>query len=151
MASTKVLIVDDHIGDITWLVDFLEDRGYTTDHDTNEMAARRRLEQIRNGDLEYAHAIVDIMVSIDDITELMELDEKFYRDSRDTGLRLCQYARKELKISKTVLPIVCLSAAADREEIRSGLKELNIELYSRAPQSKDEDIREYLIENLAVV
>ncbi len=151
MPSTKVLVVDDHIGDITWLVDFLRKRGYTTEHDTNEMAARRRLKQIKDGDLEYALAIIDIMVSIDVISELMELNETFYKDSKATGLRLCRYAREELRISKTVLPIVCLSAAADREEIRSGLDELGIELYSRVPQTKDEDIREYLIENLATV
>lgn len=144
MTPDRVLIIDDHIGDITWLVDYLEDRGYGVDQDTNEVAARQRLALIKEGKAAYTLAIIDIMVSIMDIMEIVELDDDFYEESRNTGLRLCQYARNELGIHEKTLPIVCISAAADREDIKAGLDELKIRLFSRVPQAPEESIREYL-------
>ena len=37
-SSSEILLVDDHIGDISWLVDFLEAHGYVVDQVTNEEA-----------------------------------------------------------------------------------------------------------------
>ncbi len=151
-SEARVLLVDDHIGDVTWLVDFLEDRGYNVDQVTNEEAARRKLEAVKAavkaGQETYVLAIIDIMVSIKDIMDLVNLDEKFFEESRETGIRLCAYAREELALEPDDLPIVCISARSDHEEIRKPLGQLGIRLFSRVPQSREESIREYLKERL---
>ncbi len=152
-SSNGILLVDDHIGDISWLVDLLEARGYEVDQVTNEDAARRRLEGVKEslekGRATYVLAIVDIMVSTRDIMDLVKLTEEFYAESKDTGIRLCQYARDELKISAEHLPIVCISARADLENFKPQLDRLRISLFSRTPQTSGESIRDYLEENLS--
>ena len=148
--SEQILLVDDHIGDVTWLVDFLEHHGYEVVQVTNEKDAREKLEEVEKGQATYVLAIIDIMVSIRDIMDLVDLDEKFYEESRETGIRLCAYAREELKIKPEVLPIVCISARSDHEEIQKPLRQLGIRLFSRVPQSREESIREYLKEKLPV-
>ena len=147
-SEARILLVDDHIGDVTWLVDFLEARGYEVDQVANEEAARHKLEAVKDGRESYALAIIDIMVSIKDIMDLVNLDEKFFEESRETGIRLCAYARKDLKLDAGDLLIVCISARSDHEEIQKSLLELGIRLFSRVPQTRDESIREYLKETL---
>lgn len=146
-ATAKVLLVDDHIGDIRWLIDFLEWRGYEVDQITNEEAARRQLEAVKEGSSSYALAIIDIMVSIKDIMDLVEPNERFYEQSRDTGIRLCHYARKELGLSAERLPIVCISARDD-DEVKRSLEELDVPLFSRTPQAVEDSIREYITDAL---
>jgi CheY-like chemotaxis protein len=146
----EVLLVDDHAGDVIWMIEFLEERGYRVHEITNEEAARRQLEAVKKGDASYALAIIDIMVAIKDIMDLVESKERFYEKSRDTGIRLCYYARKELGISAETLPIVCVSARDD-DQARQLLEELDIPLYSRTPQTPEEDIREYLRKKLPTV
>ncbi len=148
----RILLVDDHIGDISWLVDLLEARGYEVEQVTNEEAARRVLEGVKERLAEgqtagYGLAVVDIMVSIKDIMDLVDLDEKFYEQSKDTGVRLCRYARDELEISADDLPIVCISARADQEEFKPQLDQLGIPLFSRTPQNPEESIRSYIEDN----
>ena len=147
-SNNRVLLVDDHVGDITWLIDFLEARGYEVDQVTNEMAARRKLKRIKE-DLAknlrtYELAIIDIMVSTRDIMELVALTNDFYEKSKETGIRLCQYARDDLKISAKRLPIVCISARPDTDDFQPKLEELGIRLFSRTPQTAEESIRDYL-------
>ncbi len=139
-----VLIVDDHIDDISWLVDLLQHRGYKVHVETNEKDARRQLEHVREGKVIFCLAIIDIMVSVSDISELANLDEKFYSSSRETGVRLCRYARQELGISSETLPIACISARADHEHIQQLLGDLTIPLFSRVPQSREESLREFV-------
>lgn len=147
-ALGKVLLIDDHVGDISWLIDFLEARGYQVDQETNEVDARAKLESVKEGESAYNLAIIDIMVSIMDIMDLVDLDDDYFEKSRETGLRLCRYARKELGISEVQLPIVCISAATDREEIQKGLEELGVPLYSRVPQAPENSIRNFLEQHL---
>jgi len=143
----EVLLVDDHAGDVRWMIEFLEERGYRVHEITNEEAARRQLEAVKKGDVSYALAIIDIMVAIKNIMDLLGSKEEFYEKSRDTGIRLCHYARKELGISAERLPIVCLSARDD-DKVRQLLDELEITLYSRTPQTSEDSIREYLKKKL---
>jgi CheY-like chemotaxis protein len=148
----KILLIDDRIGDIRWLVDDLEYRGYEVDQVANERDAKLMLEEIRRnldaGQESYSLAIVDIMVPIMDIMDLVDLEDDFYEDSAKTGIRLCRYAREELRISEDELPIVCLSSRSDEEEIRRELEEIGIlKLFSRVPQSSKEDIRTYIGKN----
>ncbi len=150
---SRVLLVDDHIGDISWLVDLLEARGYVIDQVTNEEAARSVLEGAKErldegGATDYELAVIDIMVSIKDIMDLVDLDDNFYEQSKDTGVRLCRYARDELGISQEDLPIVCISARADQDEFKPQLDQLGIPLFSRTPQSPEESIRNYVEGNL---
>lgn len=152
-ASREVLLVDDRKGDILWLFDFLEMRGYSVRHVTNEQAARSRLEQMKAGEVHYALALMDIMVAIKDIMDMVELDdeldEKFLGDSRTTGIRLCRWIREELDISSEELPIVCISARPDIADIRRELKEIDpaIQIFGQMAENPEE-FRSWLTENL---
>lgn len=148
MSETKrVFIVDDRIGDLAWLLDLIRGRGYEVILTTNEQAARKRLQAVQKGEESYVLAIVDVMVATHDLLELVALDEKFFKDSRNTGIRLCEYARKELGISPEVLPIVCLTARED-EAVKTAMHELGIRLFHRAPPSPEESIRGFIEERL---
>jgi CheY-like chemotaxis protein len=144
MSKTSVLLVDDRIGDITWLIDLLESYSSSIDLVSNEVDARERFSRFEKGSVFYRLAIVDIMVSVKSVMDLVQLDESFYAESSKTGLRLCSYAREELGICKKALPIVCISARADDEDIRQELERLGVPLYSRVPQSSEDDLGGYI-------
>ena len=147
MSSTpKILLVDDHLGDILPLIQRLEWLGYSIDHFTNEEAARGALETVSAGAATYALAIIDIMVSTKDIMDLVDLDDAFFGNSQDTGIRLCEYARGELGISVEQLPIICISARDD-DDVKNALGVLGIPLYGRIPKPGD-SIFDYLDANL---
>ncbi len=129
--ANKILLVDDSIGDITWVLDLVEDLGYSVDHATNEESARHKLGLVAKEKQSYVLAIIDIMVSVKDIMDLVKLDKRFYEESRDTGIRLCRYARKELEISHEDLPIVCMSARSDDTNVVQALDELGICIFGR--------------------
>jgi CheY-like chemotaxis protein len=145
--TKRVFIVDDRIGDLAWLLDLIRSRGYEVVLTTNEQAARKQLEAVRKGGESYVLAIVDVMVATHDLLDLVALDEKFFEDSRNTGIRLCEYARKELGISPEVLPIVCLTARED-EAVKIAMDDLGIRLFHRAPPSPEESIRSFVEERL---
>ena len=147
--ARKVLIVDDQIGDIGWAMDLLRHYGYLIDVATNEEAACRRLEKVSRSELSYSLAIFDIMVATRDMEDLVEIDEQFLEESRDTGVRLCQYVRTELQIPASMLPIVCISARDDDSELRYTLRKLGIPLFSRTPQNTEESLRHYIDKHLA--
>lgn len=144
----KVLIVDDQIGDIRWVIDLLSHYRYSVDVETNEEAARRRLDMVSRSEVSYVLAIIDIMVATRDMEDLVEIDEEFLEESKDTGVRLCEYARKNLQIPPSKLPIVCFSARDDDPELRHALSKLRIPLFSRTPQSVGESLRDYIDKNL---
>ena len=146
----RVFIVDDRIGDLTWLLDLISRRGYEVLLATNEQAARKRLEAVQKGEESYVLAIMDVMVATHDLVDLIALDEKFFEDSRDTGIRLCEFARQELGIPPEVLPIVCLTARED-EKVKAAMHQLDIPLFHRAPHSPEESIRGFIEERLPVV
>ncbi len=141
--SSRVLIVDDIPGDITWLLDFVEQRGYEVDQVGNEEAARGKLEAVQEQGAAYALAILDVMVSVKDIMDIVDFDDSFYELSMDTGVRLCRYARQDLGISAEQLPMICISGRDD-EGLKEALVELDIRLFGRA----DRAIRDFLREKL---
>lgn len=143
----SVLLVDDHPDDIGWVFDLLEKRGYNVDTATNEEAAKGLLKAVKSEQKNYALAIVDVMVSVKDIMDLVELTDDYFELSRQTGVRLCRYAREELGIGPDKLPIVCISAR-DSDEVRTPLRALGVPLYNRMAPSREESIREYIRENL---
>ena len=145
--ESKVLLVDDHIGDIGWLIDLIESLGYKVDHVANEEDAKRRILAVKKEGVKYAMAIIDIMVSTQDIMNLVELDAKFFEKSMDTGVRLCRYAREELRLLDDQLHIVCITAR-NEDDVRPALDELGIRLYSRISQNSDDSIRSYVKERL---
>lgn len=146
-ANPRVLLIDDQAGDIAWLVDLISSYGYNVDLATNERAGRERLLAMKSGEVKYALAIIDIMVAVEDLMELEEIDETFYRKSRDSGIRLCRYAREDLGFPKEALLIACLSVRQDTE-VQEDLKSLDIQLYPRLPQRPSESIRTFIEENL---
>jgi DNA-binding response OmpR family regulator len=148
--TKRVFIVDDRISDLIWLLDLIRRRGYEVILATNEQAARKRLEAVQRGEERYVLAIIDVMVATHDLLELVALDEKFFKDSRNTGIRLCTDARKEFGISPEVLPIVCLTARED-EEVKTAMRDLGIPLFHRAPHSPEESIRGFVEEHLPVL
>jgi len=138
-----VLIVDDQVGDLLWLLDVIQSRGYKILLATNEAAARERLLAVKEGKEAYVAAIVDVMVAVKDLLDLMDLDDQFFEESRNTGIRLCQYAREELHILAKELPIACLSVRDDHE-VKEAMRKLAIPLYNRVPQSPAESIRGFV-------
>lgn len=146
----RVLIVDDQVGDLLWLLDLIQNRGYDVVIATNEEAARERFQAVKAGTESYALAVVDVMVAIKDLTRLATLDDQFFEDSRSTGIRLCQLARRELGIPAEQLPIACLTARED-DEVRNAMRDLSITLYHRAEYSSSESIRGFVEENLRTV
>jgi len=141
--SPEVLLVDDNIGGIMWLFDFLNWRGYSVDHVSNERSAEKKLEAVRRGEKAYALVILDVMIAIDDVANIEELNDTFYEKSVDSGIRLCRYAREKLNLPKEHLPIICFSARDD-ENLKRQLLQLEVPLFGRS----DEVIRDYLIAEL---
>jgi CheY-like chemotaxis protein len=149
-----VLLIDDRIDDISWLVDDLNARGYEVDQVTNEKAARKKLEEIKKalgkGQRLFLLAILDIMIPVMDIMELIDISDDFFEDSAKTGVRLCRYARKDLGITEEELPIVSLTARSDDVEIRQELEEIGIQgIFGRLPQSNEDNVRKCLDRFLA--
>lgn len=148
--SPSVLVVDDQIGDLRWLLDLIRNRGHNVVVATNEEAARRKLEEVKEGTATYKLAVIDVMVAIKDLMDLATLDEQFFESSRDTGIRLCQYAREELRLSNKVLPIACLTVRDD-DEVKSAMSRLKIPLFNRAPYNPSESIRDFIEARLTPV
>ncbi len=142
-AMPKVLIVDDQPGDIGWLVDRIADRGYEIVIATNERSARERLQAVKDGRETYVAAIFDVMVAAMDLEDLVELDEQFFVDSQDTGIRLAQLAREELKLSPKQLPIASLTIRDD-DRVKAAMKKLRIPLFDRTPPNEGENINRFV-------
>jgi len=113
---------------------------------TNEEVASERLHAVKGRAESYVLAIVDVMIAIKDLSKLTSLNNEFFENSRETGIRLCRLARRELGISRGQLPIVCLTVRDD-EDVRNAMKELEIPLFNRAPGSAD-SIRGYVERHL---
>lgn len=141
--TNKILIVDDQVGAVGWLEDFLEWRGYEVEIVTNERDARAKLGAVQRREAVYAIMILDVMLPSRPIEEIDAYDEDFFESSMSTGIRLCRYAREDLGLTVEQLPIVCLSARDD-DEVVGALKALGIRLYKRS----NEDIRSFLVEQL---
>lgn len=150
--SNRVLIVDDQPGDLLWLLDLLSARGYEPTLATNEKEARARLKSVKEGAYVYALAIVDVGVATLPIEDLFlqDLDSQFFQDSKDTGIRLCNYARQELGLCAQALPIACLTVRDDNE-VRNAMKSLKIPLFNRASSTPEESIRVFLENELEIV
>ncbi len=150
--APSVLVIDDQVGEILWLLSDLQERGYDVVLATNERAARERLRAVREGKEAFVLAIVDIAVAVMSIEDLVaehrELDEAFFDDSVDTGLRLCTYARKELRLTAEELPIVCLSVRVGDETVKTQLGKLGIRAFERTPEDPAQSVRAYLNANL---
>lgn len=145
-----VLIVDDQVGEVLWLLDDVRHRGCEAIVVGTEDAARAQLEAMARGERAYRVAIFDVMVAVKDLWQLIALgedaDDKFFTDSRDTGLRLCLYAREELGIGADTLPIACLTVRDD-PQVKRTLARLRIPLFSRMPENT-RSIRSFLDEHL---
>lgn len=149
-SSSRVLIVDDQVGDISWLIDLIQDRGYLVVLATNEEAAMKQLDAVRQGHASYALAVIDVMVALKDLSDLVTLDDEVLAASRDTGIRLCQIARRDLGLSEFNLPIVCLTVREDNE-VKAAMRDLGIPLFNRAPYGPEESIREFIDTHLPAV
>ena len=132
MAEKKVFIVDDRSREIEWLTQFLKmELGCKLIHRDNEMDARAHFQELADSrSMPYSLAIVDIMIPVAKLEDLVVLDEKYLKDSRDTGIRICKYIRHKLRISEKELPLMAISARADNELSRQ-LDELRVPLFSR--------------------
>jgi CheY-like chemotaxis protein len=140
--AVSVLVVDDEVGDLGWLLDIVESRGYGVRLATNEEEARARLLAVSQGLEAYVLAVVDVMMAIKDITSLAEteLDESFFDESRDTGIRVCRYARRDLGITTSTLPMVCLTVRDD-DQVKAAMAELEIPLFDRSPSTSSDEFR----------
>lgn len=142
----SVLIVDDQVGDIGWLIDLIQNQGYSVVLATNEEAARKQFDAVKQGKAAYALAIVDVMVAIKDLMDLIAMDDKdlaaSLENSQDTGIRLCGYARRDLGLSAEKLPIVSITIRED-SKVKEAMAGLGIRLFNRSYDGKD-SIRKYI-------
>ena len=145
--APQVLVIDDQIGDLRWLFDLLRYRGYDVRAATNEKEGRERLRAVQAGTESYALAVIDVMMATHPIEDLVDLDDQFFAESRDTGIRLCKYARLDLAIPRETLPIVCLTVRND-DEVKQEIERLGIPLFNRVPDDPDESIREHIKKTL---
>lgn len=143
-----VLVVDDRAIEMSWLTASLMSNGFEVKVVTTEEAAKVALMQMAEGKVSYAFAIFDIMIPVKDMMELVSLETSFYEDSRDTGLRLCWFARKVLRLSEGSLPIACISARNDPMLLES-LAELNIPLFPRTPSGPGASIEDFVAARIA--
>ncbi len=144
---SRVLIVDDETGDLHWLLVVIRLRGYDYEIAANEQEALRHLDAVKAGSETYVLAIIDVGVATRAIEDLIDLDDQVFEDSRDTGIRLCRYARQQLKLAPRDLPIACLTVRDD-EEVKQAMRELGIPLYNRAPVNAAESIRTFVEKHL---
>ncbi len=146
-ARPNVLIVDDQVGEILWLLALLDNRGYDVNVVANEKDGNAALDAIHAGTESYVAAIFDVMVSTLPIEEIIaspdELDDEFYRASKDTGLRLCHRAR-QLELT---LPIACLTVRQDAE-VKALKDDLEIPVFHRVPLDESESIMTFLDKHL---
>ena len=145
--TETVLIVDDQLDEILWLLELLQHRGYGVVLATNERDANSRLMAIHDGTESYAAAVFDVMLStlsIEDIVSSQaELNDEFFEESKDTGLRLCRRA-KELGLE---LPMACLTVRKDAE-VEAVSDETGIPVYNRIPLEESESILKFLDQHL---
>jgi CheY-like chemotaxis protein len=140
-----VLLVDDHPDDLDWLTDLLDLLGVGFVLMTNEEQAQGELRRVLQGDVAYDLAIIDVMLSTADISQLISLDAKYFKNSRESGIRLCEFARNELKIKEEQLPIVCISTIQHEDEgVVTRLKKLEVKILPRTGEPGDKSIRSYL-------
>lgn len=143
---SRVLIIEDQVGDLVWLLDLIRSRGYEIDLATNEQEARSWLEEVSREADRYALVVVDVAVATRSLEDLIDLDEDaFFKDSLNTGIRLCQYAR-ELEIPER-LPIACLTVRDD-EDVRKEMRGLKVPLFNKAPRASSESIRGFIDKHL---
>jgi len=138
--TQQVLIIDDQPGEILWLIDRIRHRRATAVVATNEGSGRAELSAVRGGERKYVLAIIDVMVAIKGLSELIahdeDLDEEFFEKSTETGIRLCRYAREELGLTESELPIAVLTVRSEDSEVREAIgKRLGIPIYPRIPTS----------------
>ena len=139
LQGRRVLLVDDeeYAGD--WLVHFVSDLGCELVHCFAESRARDQLRAIARGEAEFALAVFDLMVPTHTFEELLEWDGEL-KDSMETGLRLCEFARSELAITESQLPILTISSRSD-EGIRARFEKLGIPFFDR---TQTYPIRKYI-------
>lgn len=146
--AETVLLIDDEVGDLVWLVDRIEWAGYKFVCATNEQDARRRLRAVADGEERYVLAVIDVMMATHDILQVQLVDEKFFKSSKDSGIRLCRYAREELGIRASELPIAVFTARTDDEVKRKVGAIADVELFFRDGAEGDGSLDQYVSDML---
>lgn len=140
-----MLVVDDNEFGIRWLLDLLRFHGYEADLATDEESAKHQLDLVQEKKVRYDLAVFDVMVATRRIEDLENLDQEFFDDSMNTGVRLCDYARLELGLSPSGLDIVCISGRDD-SDLGDELKRRGVMLFNR---SQNTEFRRFLKEKLS--
>jgi CheY-like chemotaxis protein len=133
-ARRRVLLVEDEPDLMTALIADLRARGCEVTVAETEKAARRELERARAGDVRYHLAIVDVMIptmTMDELIDLDDAEERFLTESVDTGVRICRYARGDLGLDARALPIVVLTNRNDHD-LREALAPMGIEAFNKS-------------------
>lgn len=138
----RILIVDDQIDELNWLLDVFLSAGYEVVLVSDEETAIQELDEIAAHRAQYDLAVVDVMVAAKSVEALVEeISRKDLasgsgrrsKQSRDAGIRICEYARSILGLKEVDLPIQCLTVRTDAAVIET-MRRLGIPVSERLPE-----------------
>lgn len=142
----KVLMIEDNIGDMRWLIPVLQRRGYGVTVVSSELDARVELERAASGEEQWALVVLDIQLATRgsrDFEKMTKAEIEALPPSKDSGIRLARYARQSLGLDERKLPIVCASIRPD-EALARAMAALGIPQLSRDDSDENTSLRHYV-------
>jgi len=148
---TRVLMVEDQVGDLFWVIDLLQGRGYHVEAAKNEEAAREALAEVAAHLGEFALVILDVMMATVDINRLVQegnLSSEALLPSLEAGLRLARYLRHDLGVGPRDVRVVCCTARAGDPEVQRVMEQLQIPVFGKVARPAESSLRAWLMANL---
>lgn len=150
--ASVVLLIEDQVGDLFWIIDLVQARGYQVEAARNEEDARMALAQVAANPGRYALVLIDVMMATIDINRVLRepnLDPKALEPSPEAGIRLAQYLREELRVTPQQVAVICCTAKHEDAKVRRIMEELDIPVYDRYARAQESSLRTWLKTNLA--
>jgi hypothetical protein len=146
----RVLLVDDEITDLEFLLSTIRNQGKEYDIARNEAEAFYFLNRMIDNDDLYLLAVINSVV-VKDLSELIsmpELPRSFFSNAKGTGIRLCRFVRDELRVPAERMPIaLTLKKRADEVE---GIDRLGVYQFKRKASKYDDPLSRFVVNTLEV-
>lgn len=128
--TRNVLIIDDEQEHVEVLSRHVRACGGEPVIARHEAEARQRLQAVKDNKESYVLAIIDVMMPSNSLESIIEIDEAVNDDSTRSGVRLCELACNELRITPRPLEIVCFTIRDDANE-KATINQLGVDYYSK--------------------